>query len=487
MMWKRFVAMLRRPKWRFGSYSAMVMALLVAIGILLNIGVNSLETTYGWRRDFSFNGYTMTGDETEAALSTLTEPITLYLLYHSDDLDSQLYEVLMRYQRLSDMITVKTVDLAKNPGFISLFEGDLQSSITTDTVVVSCESTGRYKVLGYGEFITQGYNINTGSFEIAGLAYEKSVTEALLYVSQSTVPVIGISQGHGELSTDTLETLINFLQSNSYDVETVNLLAGDTLDTIDLLIIADPYKDFTQNEIETLKTYAQNGGSFFVIRDYTDPLDLQNYQSLLRSYGVEPLPGIVVAGEEDAGSYYGERIYLLPYFNYMDMTLPLIESGMDVLLLVGASAFEAPDDQSDASLSAATVLKSGVNAYVRNTTSGDGSIEFQEGDRKGEQTLAILSARMHANGNISRMFAIGNSTVFTDEYIYQRTFNQEFILQLLYELLPQKNVSLNIIAKTALHPGLTVQSTGPAVALLASLPVLLLLLALFVLMPRRNR
>jgi hypothetical protein len=487
MMWKRFVAMLRKPKWRFGSYSAMVMSLLIAIGILLNIGINSLETNYGWQRDFSFNGYTMTGEETEAAVATLSEPITLYLLYQSDDLDSQLYEVLMRYQRLSDLITVKTVDLAKNPGFISLFEGDLQSSIATDTVVVSCEATGRHTILSYEDFITQGYDIGTGSFEIAGLAYEKSVTEALLYVSQSEVPMIGISQGHGELSTDTMETLISFLQSNSYDVKTVNLLAGDTLDGIDLLIIADPYKDFTESEIETLKAYAQNGGSFFVIRDYTDPLDLQNYQSLLKSYGVIPLPGIVVAGEEDTGSYYGERIYLLPYFNYMDMTLPLIESGMDVLLLVGASAFETPDDQTDSSLSVATVLKSGVNAYLRDTTEGDGSIDYQEGDRKGELSLAILSARMHSNGNISRMFAIGNSTVFTDEYIYQRTFNQEFIMQLLYELLPQKSVSLDIIAKTALHPGLTVQSVGPAIALLASLPVLILLLALFVLMPRRNR
>ena len=486
MMLQKFTALLRKPKWRFGAYSALVMALLIAISVLVNVGVESLETTYGWRLDFSFNGYTATGEETEAALATLTEPITLYLLYQSSDLDSQLYEVLLRYQRLSDLISVKTVDLAKNPGFISLFEGDLQSSVTADTVVVSCETTGRHKILSYEDFITQGYNIETGIFEIAGLAYEKSVTEALLYVSQLDVPVIGISQGHGELTTDDLETLIEFLQSNSYDVETVNLLAGDTLEDIDLLIIADPYKDFTADEIETLRAFAQEGGSFFVMRDYTDPIDLQNYQALLRSYGVIPLSGIVVASEEDSGSYYGERIYLLPYFNSMDMTLPLIESGMDVLLLVGASAFETPDD-TDASLSAATVLKSGVNAYLRDPETGDGSIDYQVGDRTGELTLAILSARMHQNGNISRMFAIGNSTVFTDEYIYQRTFNQEFILQLLYELLPQKNISLDIIAKTALHPGLTVQSTAPAIALLAALPVLILLLSLFVLMPRRNR
>ena len=71
--------------------------------------------------------------------------------------------------------------------------------------------------------------------------------------------------------------------------------------------------------------------------------------------------------------------------------------------------------------------------------------------------------------------------------MYQRTFNQEFILQLMHELVPQKRISLDIMAKAALHPGLIVQSPAPAIALLIALPLLILLLALYVLIPRRNR
>ena len=45
-------------------------------------------------------------------------------------------------------------------------------------------------------------------------------------------------------------------------------------------------------------------------RDYTDPIvGMPNYFSLLKSYGVVPLPGVVVAGEEDVGSYYGCLLY----------------------------------------------------------------------------------------------------------------------------------------------------------------------------------
>jgi len=484
--WKGLSLELRKPKWRHGSYGAALVGGLLAVCVLLNIGVENLETAYGWRTDFSFNGYTITGEQTKKIVATLKDKIDLYLLYQSGDMDSQLYAVLERYGRLSDLIHVEPIDIAKNPGILTRFQSDVKTTVDADSVIVSCEATGRYKVLSYNDFVTQGYNVEKGTFETAGLAYEKRLTEALVYVTETDVPVVGVLQGHGELSEDTLKNLTDFLQSNNYDHKTVNLLAGDSLEGTDLLLIADPQKDFTPEEITAIQNFALAGGSLFVTRDYTDPVNLPNYMSLLKNYGVTPIAGVVVAGEQDTGSYYGERIYLLPYFNKIEMTEPLISGNMDVLLLAGASAFETPT-QTDSALSAATVLKSGPNAYVRDPNDGTGSIDYQEGDRKGEMTLAILSGRIHSNGNVSRLFAIGNSTVFTDEYVYQRTYSQEFILQVMGELLPQKTVSLDIIAKSAFHPGLTVGSQTAGIALLVGLPLLVLLAAVFVLLPRRNR
>ena len=85
------------------------------------------------------------------------------------------------------------------------------------------------------------------------------------------------------------------------------------------------------------------------------------------------------------------------------------------------------------------------------------------------------------------IIAIGNSTVFTDEYMYQRTFNEEFILQVMGELLPQKTVSLDIMAKSAFHPGLTAGSQTTGLALLVAVPLAIFLAAVLVLTPRRNR
>lgn len=485
-LFRRIVTALRQPRWRHGGLGMALLTAFILVCVLVNVGVADLENTYGWQLDFSFNGYTSTGEETRKVVDSLAAPVQLYLLYQSGDIDSQLDEVLERYQRLTDLISVLPTDIAKNPGVLSRFQSDLTTTLDADTVIVNCDQTGRYKVLTYDDFVTQGYNIEKGTFEIAGLAYEKKLTEALVYVTQTTVPVVGILQGHGELTVDALSNLTSFLQSNNYDNKAVDLLAGDSLDGVDLLLVADPQKDLTTEELTAIQTFAQGGGSLFVMRDYTDPINLPNYMSLLKNYGVVPIQGVVVAGEEDEGSYYGERIYLLPYFVQMDMTAPLISGSMDVLLLAGACAFETPG-QTDSALSAATVLKSGPNAYVRDPSDGSDTIDYKDGDRKGEMTLAVLSGRMHADGNVSRMFAIGNSTVFTDEYMYQRTFNEEFILQLMGELLPQKTVSLDIIAKSAFHPGLTAGSIKAGIALLVAVPMMILLAAALVLVPRRNR
>ena len=483
---RRLWRTLAKPKWRHGGYGMAVMAALVLVAVLVNIGIEDMEDTYGWRRDFSFNGYTMTGEETQKVVASLGAEVNLYLLYQSGEMDSQLYEVLARYGRLSDRVHVLPTDIAKNPGLLTRFEGGVTSELAADSVIVSCDATGRYKVLGYDDFVTQGYNVEKGTFEVAGLAYEKSLTEALVYVTQAQVPVVGLLQGHGELTTDALANLTDFLKSNNYDIKAVDMLAGDTLDGVDLLLIAGLQKDLDAGELEKIKAFAQAGGSLFVMRDYTDPIALPNYLSLLKNYGVVPIEGVVVAGEQDTGSYYGERIYLLPYFAQLEMTQPLISGKMDVLLLAGACAFETPT-QTDSALSAATVLKTGPNAYVRGPGAGDGTIDYQVGDIKGELTLAIVAGRMHAGGAVSRMFAIGNSTVFTDEYMYQRTFNEEFILQVMGELLPQKSVSLDIMAKSAFHPGLTAGSQTTGLALLVAVPLSIFLAAVLVLTPRRNR
>ena len=482
----RFLRKMREPKWRNGRWSVLILSAFIALCVLLNIAVATLEKEHGWRKDYSFNGYATTGEETQAALERLTETVDIYLLYQSGQMDSQLMALFDRYVTLNDLIQVRPTDIAQNPGVFNRFKGDFDTALEENAVIVNCEATGRYRVLTYYDFVAQGYNVDEGTFEVAGLAYEKRLTEAIIYVAEKNVPMVGVLQGHGELTTEELKHFLDFLQSNHYDSKPVNLLGGESLETIDLLLIAAPQKDLSAQEIQVIDAFARDGGSLFITRDYTDPMALPNYFALLKNYGVQPLPGVVIAGQADEGSFYGERIYLLPYMCEMDMTLPLIAGKLDILLLAGASAFETPSEPS-AMLTVGTVLKSGPTAYLRDALDGQTSIEQQPGDRTGEMSLALYAQRMHATGNVSRMFAIGNSPMLTDEYIYQSTFTGEFLIQVMNELLPQKTISLDIMASAAFHPGLRAGSHTVGIVLIAAVPAAILIAAFFVLVPRRNR
>ena len=476
-----------QPRWRHGKLGALLMACFLAACVLLNIGVKALEDEYGWKRDLSFNGYATTGEETKKALDRLEHDVELYLLYQSGEIDAYVQNLLDRYAVLSERIQVLPTDLARNPGILTRFQGELDRAVEADTVIVNCPDTGRYKLLTYEDFMASGYDIETGEFVLEGLVYEKKLTEAIVFVSQDEIPVVGILEGHSELNESALAVLIDFLSSNNYATRTVNLMSGDRLEDVDLLLIASPQKDLNDLELDMISTYAAEGGSFFVMRDYTDPFQsMPNYMSLLRSYGVIPMDGVVVAGEQDRDTYLGDPLQLVPYMESSDMTMQLLAAKMDILLMPYATAFETPADPTP-SLTAATVLKTGPNAYVRRVSDGHESMEKQPGDVMGELSVGVFSHRMFASGNVSRMFAAGGSPAFIWEYIYESAYTEEFLTAVLGELLPSSRISLDIMASTALRPALGVNSRPIGIALTVTVPVMILLAALVILLPRRSR
>jgi len=484
-LFRKLLSKLKEPRWRHGRLSALMMAGFMAFCILTNLGVSALEEEYGWRRDYSFNGYATTGGETRAAISRLTRPVTLYLLYQGVDVDNQLLELLRRYGALSSIIRVEPTDIAKNPGVLTRFRRDPDQAPVSGSVIVSCEETGRYRVLSPGDFLSQAYDLQRGRFEYEGLVYEKRLTEAILYVNENISPVMGILSGHGELAAAALEHFTGFLRQNQYESKTVRLRSEEALADVDLLLIAGLQKDLSGEEVRWLDVFARRGGSFLVLRNFTDPLDMPNYLALLKNYGVIPLPGVVVAGEEDVDGYLGEPIYLIPSMKGTDITLPLIAGNMDFLLLAGAGAFRAPE--ANPSLSVETVLATGGNAFIRDSSDIGGQTVRQPGELGSELSLALYAQRMHPSGDISRMFAIGNSALFTDEYMYQRTYNDAFIIQVMGQLLPQKIISLDIMARSAFHPGLKAASQPMGLLLIVAAPLASLAAALGVLLPRRRR
>ena len=398
-------------------------------------------------------------------------------------------ELLNRYAALSDKVTWSQDDITLNPGLLAKFSGaESDDSITNDSLIVSCEVTGRWRVLNWMDFLSMSFNIETGSYSYDGLTYERQLTSAISYVAQTAIPRVLVLQGHGELSESLLRPTIELLENNHYDVDFFSLNSAETeLTPDDLLLISSPTRDLMDAELAAITEFADAGGSIFFTCDFTNKVDqMPNYTALMRSYGFTPLDGLVVASPEEKWTYYeNTRINLLPAMQSTEATFSLIAANTDTLLLTGARAFAAPAEE-DQYLVVSPVLLSGDKSYLREMTSTSTSLDQQPGDPTGPFTLALQSMRFTESGEVSRGFIIGCSSILTSEQVFAMTDTQEFLIRMTEYLIGTKPVGLDIMAKTAVRPQLTAESIAPGSMILVALPLAVLAAALIVLVPRRR-
>ena len=473
-------------KFRCGGFSVLLTAAVVVLVLLVGMLSDGLEKRFALQIDCSFNGAATQGAVTNAALAQLDKDVTLYAVIPASGGDETLLSLLNRYAAVSNRVTVQEESLVKNPVLQTQFtDAAGQRQVTEDCLIVSCPETGRARVLNAEDFTLYSYNSETGYFDLTSYSYEKSVTEAILFVTRSDVPRIQILTGHGEMSFSETEALEDTLASANYQVERVNLASGDSLDPESLLMILAPKYDLTDWELETLMDFARAGGDFFVVSQYSDPLNPEHFQALFRAFGIEAYPGMVIAKEEDTDSYYADSpVILMPYLQETDATRPLLSAGEDILLLTAARAFRLSDTVPEGVM-LSPVLVTG-DAYIRNYEDGASTAEQQPGDEDGRFCVALWSDKMFEDGTVSHVFIMGDMTMFLNYWMQSSTSSTAFLLQMIRSLQGQEPVNLDILPVTAQRGALTLGSLTAPVIVIVMLPLLVLLGAALVLWPRKN-
>ncbi len=472
-------------KLRQGAYSALLCLLAAGICALAVMALDTLENRHGWRRDMSFNHITTGSAETRRVLAELTHDVRAYAVFSDGSEDQQLIALLNRYQAAGKRFTWSQENLLRNPTLLQWASDDIgDAAVSSDCLIVRCEETGRTRVLTGEDYIEYGYDSAQGAYGISGWQYEKSLTEAILYVTMDELPVVQILSGHGELTEIETAALEKQLADAFYDVRRVQLRQGDTLDPQSPLMILSPTVDIPEGELSLLMEFVQAGGAVFMTLDYADPGEdkLPNFYAFYRLYGFEPLEGMVVADTQESGSYYDYPTTLIPYMVPGDMTDPLIAAGADEVLLYSARAFENVES-ADESLLLSPVLVSGDGAYLCRAT--DGSIAKKEGDREGPFVLALSAQRIFGE-NVSRAFIIGNSLTFLDEWLYNYTYNGELLLHAMQYLRGRPAVSVQIASRAAVRAQLQADNPIIPVILLLTPVLIVAVLALGVLRPRKH-
>lgn len=478
----------RQPRIRYGAGSTLMVWLLVAVLIIVNAVIGDAEQRHGWQADFSFNALTTQSETTKAVISSLVYPVHIYALFPKGQEDAPLMALLDRYAAASSKITWSQADLALQPGLIQRFSSESGAQVQNDSLIVSCETTGRWKILSPADFVNLSLNLEAGKYEPSALTYEHEISSALVYVTRDTVPKIYLLQGQGEIDESMAQPLAAFLQDNHYEVKTLSSLADGTLTPSDLLMVLSPTRDFLPDEIKAIGEFAAGGGSLLVTADYADPLEnMPNWTSFLRQYGIVPLKGIVVAGKDEPDTYAQDvRIHLLPAMHETEATVELVREHRDTLLFAGSRAFETPK-LADRHLEVDVLLSSGYSSYLRDLSTGNDSVEQLPEDQLGPFALGLLARRVTEQGQLSRVAALGCSSPLTSTLVQSMTDSQPFLLRLVEYLLNVPPIQLDIVAKPAIRPRLAAGSTLWGTVAAAAVPVSVLFAGAAVLIRRKRR
>ena len=473
-------------KLRCGGFSIAVTVGTVILIVLLAALFDGLEDRYALQVDCSFNSATTQGEITKNALAQLDKDVRIYAVVPSSGGDETLLSLLKRYDVASEHVTVTQENLMRNPFLQSEFtDATGNNTVTDECLIIYCPETDLTRILNDNDYVYRSYNLETGYFDQILISYEKMITEAILFVTQESVPTIQFLSGHREKSHEDTEYLEETLKESNYQVVRVNLAAGDTLDPDNPLMILSPQYDLSDEELNQLLDFAKAGGDFFITAKYNDPLDMSNYNALLRAYGIESLPGLTVAKEEDTGSYYADYpVILMPEMLETDATRSLLAAGESILLIAEARSFNMTDIQPDGVMVYPLLLTG--EAYLRQNVNGDDTVEQQPDDPEGKFAVSIWSDKMFDNDVTSHMFVLGDTNVFIDYWMQVNTSSNAFLLQMIHSLQEKEPISLDIVPKAAQREGLSLGNITPGIIVAVMLPLLVLLGALLVLIPRKN-
>ncbi len=459
---------------------------IILVSVLAIVTLDQIERKRALRVDFSFNSVTTGSEQSERVLKSLPFPVHAYAIFTPGQEDQALLGLLNRFAAVSANFTYSVDNLVRNPLLVNMLSSELgDEAVKTDSLVIRCEKTGRTRVLDPLDFLEQRYDTDQQAVLLSGLRYEAAVVEALAYVTMDSVPGIRILQGHGELGEMETSVMESLLSKRHYEISRVNLLHGDTLDPDDdLLLVLSPQKDLDESELDMISRFTQGGGAILITSDYSDPDSLPRFDALYRAMGFLRKPGIVVADGEDNAAYIDSPVFLTPYMEMTEPTAPLIGAGQTRLRLPGSRAFDMTPSEGTTLVD--SLLTSG-QAYIKDIRRAEATLTMEEGDEKGQFSLALLSDRAHPDGTHSRAMILGNSAILLDSWLHEISYGAEFLLRMADYLSPRESISLDITPRALVRPQMEIGNPWLPNLLIILLPLLAVLPAFPLLYYRKKK
>lgn len=304
-----------RTAFRGGTYALSITAVVMAILVVLNVLVSALPSSLT-KLDISATKLYSITSNTKVVVNALEEDVTIYWIVQSGEEDDVIENLLSKYESLSDHIKV----VKKNPDVYPTFaEQYTNETVQNNSLVVECGDRSRF--IGYDDIYIQEADIYSYTYSTS-FDGEGAITSAIDYVVTDDLPQLYVLEGHGEQELP--QNFKEQIEKENIETNTLSLLTVDEVpEDADAILIYEPSSDLSEEEVDMLYEYAEDGGKLMVIAGPTEDGILENLYGLLENYDVETCEGIVVEGNRD--NYTMQPYVLLPEMSSHEITDSLIE------------------------------------------------------------------------------------------------------------------------------------------------------------------
>lgn len=395
-----------------GSYSIAVTAVVIAIIFVFNLLVLQLPQSIR-QLDISDTSIYEISSTTRKLVRNLDDDIDLYVLADKSSTVDRIKNFIDKYAAQSDKISVEWIDPVLHPSALTEYDAEENS------IVVSCSKTDRQTTVSFDDILAGSSSYYGTTSAATSFDGDGQLTSALNYVTSSKEYKAYYTTGHGE--TDLSTSVTDLMTKSRVSSEVLNLLSSTSIpDDCDVLIMNGPTSDLTDDEVNVLQDYMDNGGKIICLLAYTDN-SMSNLYGFLENYGMTVSDGYIADTER---CYQGNYYYLIPNVTASGDMASGMTSNSVLLVNSKGLTLSDPDDDSITTESFMTTSENGYDITEDSETQGTYtlgatatqtvSVKNEDGDEEdAESRLTVYGSNMLIDEQVTSSFSnLENLTLF---------------------------------------------------------------------------
>ena len=508
-------------KFKYGSLFAVSVVLVAAIVVVINVMANMVSKRYPVKMDFTPDKRFELSDETIDVLKNLNQDVEITVATEKDMFASmaayyegmyrQYYginaevpydmipELLEKYSMYAEQgkgsIKVKYVNIDKDPDSLTKYKQNYNGDISTGSIVVCAND--RVKVINGNDVMSMiqpdQSTIQSGqpTFTFAG---ESLITTAVMNVVDAhpvKAAIITKMNGQSIYNEQQFGTIIaafedELLEKNGYDCTEVDIVEDDIIaDEYDLVVLAMPSVDFTDNVIQKLSDYLLNDGKYgknMVYLPDVSTTGLTNIDAFLASWDIAVSENMIADDKYATGTASNIMLQI----DDADTVGALPSAALPIIAPFTREVEILPNKTDNIVKS---VLRSYDNSFLSDMMTGEADT-----DNRGAHSAAVLSTREHAEGMDvvrSKLLVVGSPLMADSELLTQSsTYNNANVLLGIVNNMTGKEAGTVIPEKALQQSYISVNQTQANVikiVVIWVIPFIVAAAGIIVLLRRRNR